>query len=328
MLSVAPHISCVPLNSKREEIQSQPDTMDWYSMNDGEDANPDLYDKYAKHREFTFKENLTIYLQSKQKNIKSILQTIQIIVFIALFTNIISVGKNISSLIVISSTFQLFAVLGLFNRDQFVHSLTLKLFIISIAMRCTVVSMTGGYKPKDRTGNWLFQTLDISGLSILIIAHFLQSRGGPTAWREWFYSLLTFTICYGIGWIWHINLVKKPMYDAMWAGSIFVECAAMVPQIYSIYCEHCAENNLDRRYLCPEMMAQNGQFVSMIFFSRVTTTVFWSVVYFTMTTERDLTMALLLCCQIFQLILASDITYCWFCKMFKDSFRPRTMNWV
>lgn len=327
MLAVAPHVLCVPQNIKGDETSSsQPDTMDWYSMKgDGEDCNPEDYDKYGKEKELTFAAKLGIFMQSKQKNINSLSQTIQIIVFIALLTNIISVGKNISSLIVISSTFQLFAVIGLFNKNQFVHSMTMKLFIISIAMRCTVVTMTGGYKPKDRTGHWLFQTLDISGLLILIIAHFIQNRGG---WREWVYGILVFGVCYSIGWVWHINLVKKPMYDSLWAGSIFVECAAMVPQIYSIYSQHRSENNSDCRYLCPEMMAQNGQFVSMIFFSRVTTTIFWSVVYFTLTTERDLTMALLLSCQVFQLILASDITYCWFCKKIKDSFRPKTSNWV
>jgi hypothetical protein len=325
MLAVAPHVLCVPKNIKGEEFSNQPDTMDWYSMKDGEDSNPDLFNKYGKEKDLTLVQKLAIFTQSKQKNIKSLSQTIQILVFIALLTNIISVGKNISSLIVISSTFQLFAVLGLFNKNQYVHSMTIKLFIISIAMRCTVVTMTGGYKPKDRTGHWLFQTLDISGLLILTVAHYVQNRGG---WREWIYGLIIFLVSYGIGSIWHINLVKKPMYDAMWAGSIFVECAAMVPQIYSIYSQHRTENNLDCRYLCPEMMAQNGQFVSMIFCSRVTTTIFWGVVYFTMATERDLTMALLLSCQIFQLILASDITYCWFCKKIKDSFRPKTSNWV
>jgi len=250
----------------------------------------------------------TLYNNNKE-NISWMCNVFQLAIFVAIITHICSVGKSISSLIVLSSAFQLFACLGLFNSNQFVHSSTLKLFIISVAMRSTVVMMTGGYKPKDKTGQWLFQTLDFVSLILMIIGH----AGSRISWtqtrREWMMCILISVCCFLLGSMWHINLVKKFVYDSMWASSIFVECAAMIPQIYSIFNQHRTQCNLSAENLCEKTIAQNGQFITMMFFSRIVSTTFWTYIYFTMTTEHDYTMILLVLCQGFQLIAACDIVY-------------------
>lgn len=280
-----------------------------------------------------WKTSRTCYVNNLE-NIKSSCNFLQMVIFVSIITHIFSVGKSISSLIVLSSAFQLFACLGLFNSSQFVHSSTLKLFIISIAMRSTVVTMTGGYKPKDKTGQWLFQTLDFLSLFLMIVGHAYSRISWTQTRREWMVCILIAVSCFLLGSFWHINLVKKYFYDSLWAASIFVECAAQIPQIYSIFNQHRTQCSLSDENLCEKTIAQNGQFISMMFFSRIVSTTFWAYVYFTMTTDRDLTMILLVCCQGFQLVAACDIVYLYFKETLKDYVninkirKNRTTQWV
>lgn len=246
-------------------------------------------------------EALLYHFQFARQHSKLLFGVVQIISFVGIFIAIIAVRCNISCLVPISSAFQLFATTGLFNaRTSFTHNMTVKFLIITVAMRLTVVLCTGGYAPKDETGEWLFQSVEVVTLLLLSFYTYMSAIECHENRREWAQCLFIMMLCMLGGMRFKFHLIKVEILDAMWSASIMLETAVLIPQMYVI---------LFRRTKSPTKIfpvRQNGQFVWMILLSRLASSLFWATVFIHMTSDQ-LVGGILLGCELSQLFLAIGV---------------------
>eukprot|EP00397_Hematodinium_sp_SG-2012_P025667 GEMP01026831.1.p1 GENE.GEMP01026831.1~~GEMP01026831.1.p1 ORF type:complete len:325 (+),score=64.09 GEMP01026831.1:375-1349(+) len=221
-----------------------------------------------------------------------------------------ALAHDSSSLLTLASAFQCFGVLGLFDSQHSLHTLTTKLYIFSWGFRTLVIVASKGYTPIDATGDWLHTFLELASLVLMIMAaleHAFKKQSTSEVTRdEWKITACLVATALMTGYFFHISLIgynkkgvqnDKYIYDVLWAASTYLETVAMLPQVY--------------RMAVDENVRQNAQFVFMSFMARSVGLIFWVIVHHSIVrlSVNTITPYLVLGAQVVQLLSISEVTY-------------------
>jgi len=296
---------------------------------------------------------------------------IQAIFFIAVFSVLLTVSTETSSLLVLSAAFQFFAISGLllskeseygehflpipfipkqnalknahaphkcgkdhcdvyypsYYHKPELNSITMKLLILSSLARLCVVLISGGYRPKDESGRYMFQSLDVGSIILLLWKIFLYKLQSMQHVYEWLQSILLSIICFCLGLSCHVHLVRNLYFDAIWAGAIFLDTIVLMPQIHAISGQRFRSGGK----FYHTGVKQNDQFILFYWCSRACSTLFWGTVYVTIgwnpMDHSRMTVPIIFLCHIIQIILATDAFILHACKRYAELNYKSAVDW-
>ena len=129
---------------------------------------------------------------------------------------------------------------------QSVMGLSLKsmqCYAIVFLTRTIAITKTQGYLPFDRSGDWLYQTIEcLTFIVILIVIYFIMYQFkythnyhhdtfGVSLLNTKYASLLLIVPCVILGLCCHPSLGHNFFYDSCWAISQYLESVAIYPQL-------------------------------------------------------------------------------------------------
>jgi len=108
---------------------------------------------------------------------------------------------------------------------------------LSVAMRMPATTWSEGYLPMDKTGDYLFQTVDFFSLTmILFLLHrvLVVHRSSYEAAEDSFGVGPLIFGCFGLAAMFHGNAADNPVYDTCWMAGLFCGVAAVLPKLWLI----------------------------------------------------------------------------------------------
>jgi hypothetical protein len=153
---------------------------------------------------------------------------------------------------------------------QGISSRSISLYLVAYMSRLFSTLRYNGYLPIDRTGDWVYQALDVAALfvvcSLLWDVNVVHSKSYEadldTCNCSWFLAL-----CTCLAYLVHPDLNNSWVADAAWTLALYVESIAMVPQLFMLTKKGGEVDGLLSHY------------IALIFLSRCLTIVFWGFTY-------------------------------------------------
>jgi hypothetical protein len=145
---------------------------------------------------------------------------------------------------------------------------TLELYAAFFVFRLTSTCQKNGYIPVDRSGDWLYQAIDLASLlmvlNLLYCVH-VKHRQSYDADQDMGLEVYRVAIVLMVvGCFVHGDLNHNVLYDVIWSISLMLDMVALVPQLVLMY-------------KLPRVEALNAHFVFAIVLSRAMTFWFWFV---------------------------------------------------
>jgi hypothetical protein len=180
--------------------------------------------------------------------------------------------RSFSALLTLSAGIQClgFALLRLKVHKQMgaqgVSSRALQLFAVSYVSRLYSTLQYNGYLPVDRSGDWLYQLIEVVSLlmviSLIVSTHTIHRHSYDSendTCGVFFLLGSSFLSAYYV----HpsLNSMKSP--DVAWTAGLYMEALAMVPQLWMLAKKGGEIDGLASHY------------IACVFFSRVFTLCFW-----------------------------------------------------
>jgi len=104
----------------------------------------------------------------------------------------------------------------------------------SCACRLSSTTWLNGYIPVDGTGDWLYQTLDVCALLLvlqLLYCVFKSHRNMYQEEHDCFNVEFLGLGCFVLAALVHPDLNNRPVFDTMWMTSLYIDVVAMLPQL-------------------------------------------------------------------------------------------------
>jgi len=118
-----------------------------------------------------------------------------------------------------------------------VSASALKLDAIAVCLRLSSTTWLNGYLPVDKTGDHVYQILDICSLAMMLFllyrvlvvnrSSYQISEDTYTATPTVFMSLVLAALLHG-------NMDAHPLFDTFWMAGLFTEVVAVLPQLWLI----------------------------------------------------------------------------------------------
>ena len=133
--------------------------------------------------------------------------------------------------------FMLLAVQLLSGSAAGISAQSLKLEALALCFRMSSTVWLEGYLPMDKTGDWLYQTVDFFSLVIVLwLLHCLLVAQKTT------YQMDEDTLpiapivlgCLVLAILLHADMNDRPLFDTIWLASLFLGVAAAMPQLWLI----------------------------------------------------------------------------------------------
>jgi len=142
---------------------------------------------------------------------------------------------------------------------------SLKLDALAIIFRLSSTLWLDGYLPVDKSGDHLYQAVDMSCL--VLIAWLLRqvlSTNGHTyqAHEDSFPICPTVVICLGLAALFHADMDAYPLFDTFWMTGLFLGVVAVLPQLWLI-----TQN-------CSQVQALTSHYMAALALSRILSGVF------------------------------------------------------
>jgi len=146
-----------------------------------------------------------------------------------------------SNLIVLSAGFQalgLYMVLAKVNMEQSVAGLssrTIQMYLVAYMFRLSSTLVYNGYLPVDRTGDWIYQTTEISAFVMCFV---LLSKihgkfvGSYQKDADNCQMLSLLAACVILAYFVHPNLNRRKIPDMCWTSAMYIESVVLVPQLF------------------------------------------------------------------------------------------------
>lgn len=177
---------------------------------------------------------------------------------------------------------------------------TLALYVILLTFRLYATCFYESYIPVDRSGDYLYQTIEATSLVLVIVALYkmltLHEDDFP---REDKFSILGLIALSGAAAMWvHPNLNEAVTADTSWAFSVYLESLVMVPQLFLL------------TKLGGEVEFLQGHYIACTFASRLTMLRLWSKTYVEIPQPGyDWAGYGVLCSQILPCVVLADFMY-------------------
>jgi len=179
---------------------------------------------------------------------------------------------------------------------------TLELYRVVFVVRLMCTCTHGGYIPVDRSGDWVYQVVDMASLYIVHSLLKMVETTHRSTYQEEYDTMNTMKalpICFILGiWI-HGDLNDSFIFDSLWQASTNLETIAMVPQLWML------------ANMGGEVDMMTGHFVVSIMVSRACSLAFWGYAFREVRSGRGWNIAgwKLLSCHVTQLLLSADFLY-------------------
>jgi len=181
-----------------------------------------------------------------------------------------------SSLITLGAAFQClgFILLRLKVRKQRgvqgISVNSLQLYAVALSCRLFSTLQYNGYLPVDRSGDWLYQLVDMASLGVVCsLIHAMRTKHqdsynfeADTCGVKWFLigaAVLSF-------WV-HPQLNNRKIPDMAWTYALYIETVAMIPQLWML------------TKLGGEVESLASHYIACIFIARVLMMCFWVHTY-------------------------------------------------
>jgi len=191
---------------------------------------------------------------------------------IAVFVSKFASDRTFSGLITLAAAVQClgFLLLRMKVKKQGaagISSRSLQLFAVMYVMRLYSTLQYNGYLPVDRSGDWVYQAIDVIALVVVVsLLHLMHSSKSQSYEAEldtcsihWI-LLASSVIAYFI----HPSLNNRQIPDIAWTMSLYLEALAMIPQLTMFAKKGGEVEDLASHY------------VACVFASRCLTLCFWS----------------------------------------------------
>jgi hypothetical protein len=108
---------------------------------------------------------------------------------------------------------------------------------LSVAGRMPSTTWSEGYLPMDKTGDYLYQTIDFCSLAmILFLLHriLVVHRSTYEASEDTFKVGPLILACFGFATLFHGNAADNPLYDTCWMAGLFMGVVAVLPKLWLV----------------------------------------------------------------------------------------------
>jgi hypothetical protein len=192
--------------------------------------------------------------------------------------------EKFSALMTLSASFQClgFALLLLQvlrgRGTKSVSTHTLLLYMIALSFRLSATVPYESYIPVDRSGDYLYQTIEATSLVLVVATLFkMLNLYSDDFTRENKLGIMSIiAICGGAAMYVHPNLNQVIVADRSWTFSVYLEALVMVPQLFMLTKLGGAVESLQ------------GHYMACTFASRLTMLRLWSKSYVELShTEED-----------------------------------------
>jgi hypothetical protein len=154
-----------------------------------------------------------------------------------------------------------------------ISSRTLMAYVLCYVCRLYSTLQFNGYLPIDRSGDWLYQTVDI--VALLIVLNLLSTMFTTHyySWKDSVVPVDTFPLglfvvaCFVLALFIHPGLNNLFHADVSWTAGLYVEAIAMIPQLFMMTKQG------------GEVDAFASHFIACIFVSRFLMILFWLASY-------------------------------------------------
>lgn len=147
---------------------------------------------------------------------------------------------GLSTLLTVGAAIQCFGYTCLrvkINRQKSVAGIsgrTLTLQAMSIVFRLCSTTWLMGYIPVDKTGDWLYQVLDVA--TLLMILQILQCvykthKSSYQKEHDSFNVMIVLIVCVALAAMLHPDLNNRPVFDTFWTAALYIDVVAMLPQL-------------------------------------------------------------------------------------------------
>jgi len=176
--------------------------------------------------------------------------------------------RTFSTLITLGAAFQClgFCLLRLKIRKQKgvqgISSRTLQMFVVAYVCRLYSTLQYNGYLPVDRSGDWMYQLVDVVALlvicSILFAMHGFPRALSRTYEKEMDSCQIMWLLvtCCALSYAIHPHLNNRQIPDMMWTMSLYVEAVAMVPQLFMLTKKGGVVESLASHYIAAVFIAR------------------------------------------------------------------------
>jgi uncharacterized protein with PQ loop repeat len=118
-----------------------------------------------------------------------------------------------------------------------VSSKTLEMYLVTLLIRLMSTTLKRGYLPIDSTGNFIYQTFDVSTVVVLMRLIYSMQREFRATYQveDDLHSIFgTLPISALIAMFFHANLNRSFFFDTIWMTAHILEAFALLPQLYMI----------------------------------------------------------------------------------------------
>jgi hypothetical protein len=108
---------------------------------------------------------------------------------------------------------------------------------LSVAGRMPSTTWSEGYLPMDKTGDYLYQTVDFCSLAmILFLLHrvLVVHRSSYDALEDTFKVGPLILAAFVLAFIFHGNAADNPLYDTCWMAGLFMGVVAVLPKLWLV----------------------------------------------------------------------------------------------
>jgi len=182
--------------------------------------------------------------------------------------------QDFSAILTMAAAVQCFGFILLLHKIQSYQTVaglsarSLELYAIFFVLRLTSTCQKNGYIPVDRSGDWLYQAIDLASLLMVLnllycthVRHRSTYQADLDMGLEVYRGALVLAL---VGCFVHGDLNHNLLFDVIWTVSLLIDMVALVPQLVLMY----KLQNIE---------ALNAHFVFAIVLSRAMAFWFWFV---------------------------------------------------
>ena len=263
-------------------------------------------------------QTMLFYMKRNKKDVIFWILAVMLISFVYIFIS----SKDYSFLIVLSSLVQmlsfviiLFKVISYESCSGLSYNTAL-CYTIILASRLTSTLFYHGYLPSDEAGDWFYQLTEIITLICSVVLLYIM-KGKYYDTYDSQHDSLDFKYfvfpSLGVALLVHTSLNRNLLTDVMWTFSMYLETAAIVPQLVLF---HSKKGQIEK---------YTSHFVALQGLSRLCSLLFWWDTYSELNDTQTNSYSLLqeycgymvIASQVIQLVLMIDYYYFYFKSLYK-----------
>ena len=263
-------------------------------------------------------QTMLFYMKRNKKDVIFWILAVMLISFVYIFIS----SKDFSFLIVLSSLVQmlsfviiLFKVISYESCSGLSYNTAL-CYTIILASRLTSTLFYHGYLPSDEAGDWFYQLTEIITLICSVVLLYIM-KGKYYDTYDSQHDSLDFKYfvfpSLGVALLVHTSLNRNLLTDVMWTFSMYLETAAIVPQLVLF---HSKKGQIEK---------YTSHFVALQGLSRLCSLLFWWDTYSELNDTQTNSYSLLqeycgymvIASQVIQLVLMIDYYYFYFKSLYK-----------